>query len=48
LHPEAFSAHPGDEKEKKIPPPAQPQASLRVLESSGGDSALLEVCACAL
>jgi iron complex transport system substrate-binding protein len=48
LHPEAFSAHPGDEKEKKISPPAQPQASLRVLESSRGDSALLEVRACAL
>jgi iron complex transport system substrate-binding protein len=47
LHPEAFSAHPGDEKEKKIPPPAQPQASLRILQSSSGDSALLEVCACA-
>lgn len=48
LHPEAFSAHPGDEKEKKIPPPAQPQASLRVLQSSSGDPAILEVCACAL
>jgi iron complex transport system substrate-binding protein len=48
LHPEAFSAHPGHEKEKKIAPPAQPQASLRELQSSSGDSALLEVCACAL
>jgi iron complex transport system substrate-binding protein len=48
LHPEAFSAHPGDEKEKKAPPPAEPQASLRVLQSSSEESAILEVCACAL
>jgi iron complex transport system substrate-binding protein len=48
LHPEAFAAHPDDEKEKKIPPPAQPQLSLRVLDSSNGVPALLEVCACAL
>jgi iron complex transport system substrate-binding protein len=48
LHPEAFSAHPDDEKEKKIPPPAQRQSLLRVLDSSNGVPALLEVCACAL
>jgi iron complex transport system substrate-binding protein len=48
LHPEAFSAQPSDEKEKKIPSPAQPQAALRVLPSASGDSALLEVYACAL
>jgi iron complex transport system substrate-binding protein len=48
LHPEAFSTHPEDEKEKKTPAPAQPQASLRALQSSNGDSAPLEVCACAL
>jgi iron complex transport system substrate-binding protein len=46
LHPEAFAAHPDDEK--KIPPPAQPQLSLRVLDSSNGVPPLLEVCACAL
>ncbi|HKN77374.1 MAG TPA: cobalamin-binding protein [Candidatus Acidoferrum sp.] len=48
LHPEAFSAQPGDDKEKKIPPPAQPQPSLFVLDSSIQVPALLEVCACAL
>jgi len=48
LHPEAFAAHPDDEKEKKIPPPAQPQLSLRVLDSSNGIPPHLEVCACAL
>jgi iron complex transport system substrate-binding protein len=48
LHPEAFSAHPDDKKEKKIPPPAHLKRSFRVLDSSSGDSALLEVCACAL
>jgi cobalamin transport system substrate-binding protein len=48
LHPEAFSAHPDDERERKTPPPAQPQPSLRVLLSFSGDPALLEVCACAL
>ncbi len=47
LHPEAFSAHPEDEKEKKPPPPQQ-QLSLRVTDSSSGAPALLEVCACAL
>jgi iron complex transport system substrate-binding protein len=47
LHPEAFS-HPDDKKEKKIPPPAQQQFSLRPTDSSIGDPALLEVCACAL
>jgi iron complex transport system substrate-binding protein len=48
LHPEAFSPHPDDEKEKKIPPPAQPQLSPRATDPSRGVSALLEVCACAL
>lgn len=47
LHPEAFPAHPQDEKEKK-PPPPQRQLSLRVTDSSRGAPALLEVCACAL
>jgi iron complex transport system substrate-binding protein len=46
LHPEVFSARPEDEK--KTPPPAQPQFSLRILDSSSGVPALLEVCACAL
>jgi iron complex transport system substrate-binding protein len=48
LHPEAFSPHPDDEKEKKIPPPAQPQPSLRVSDSSHTVPSILEVCACAL
>ena len=48
LHPEAFSPHPDDEKEKKIPPPAQPQFSLQILDSSSGVPTLVEVCACAL
>jgi iron complex transport system substrate-binding protein len=48
LHPEAFSPHPEDEKEKKIPPPAQPQLSLHILNSSSGVPNLTEVCACAL
>jgi iron complex transport system substrate-binding protein len=48
LHPEAFSPHPDDEKEKKIPPPAQPQLSLLGLVLSGRVPAHLEVCACAL
>ena len=48
LHPEAFSPHPEDEKEKKIPPPAQPQLSLHILNSSSGVPTLTEVCACAL
>jgi hypothetical protein len=47
LHPEAFSAHPEDEKEKKPPPPQQ-QLSLRLSDSSSGDGVLVEVCACAL
>jgi iron complex transport system substrate-binding protein len=46
LHPEAFSAHPGDEKEKK--PPPQRQLSLRLNDSSSVDRVLSEVCACAL
>jgi iron complex transport system substrate-binding protein len=48
LHPEAFSARPEDEKEKKTPPPTQQQVSPHSTDSSGGDPALLEVCACAL
>ena len=47
LHPEAFSAHPEGEKEKKIPLPAQPKLSFSLTNSSGGDYTLLEVCACA-
>ena len=47
LHPEAFSAHPDGEKEKKDPLPAQPQLSRSGRESSGSNPALLEVCACA-
>jgi iron complex transport system substrate-binding protein len=48
LHPEAFSLHLDDEKEKKIPPPAQPQLSLQKFNSSDEVPALMEVCACAL
>ncbi len=48
LHPEAFSAHPGDQREKKTPPPAQLQPPLRAFLSSSGYPALSEVCACAL
>jgi hypothetical protein len=48
LHPEAFSPHLDDEKEKKIPPPAQPQLSLLGLVLSCKVPAHLEVCACAL
>jgi hypothetical protein len=47
LHPEAFSAHPEDEKEKK-PLPPQRQLSLRPNDSSNLDRVLSEVCACAL
>ena len=47
LHPEAFSAHPEGEKEKKIPPPAQLLPSNSLMASSDGDSSRLEVCACA-
>jgi iron complex transport system substrate-binding protein len=47
LHPEAFSARPEDEKEKK-PPAAEQQLSLRVTNSSSGDPGPSEVCACAL
>ena len=47
LHPEAFSAHPDDEKEKKNPPPLQPQASARVLDPRGTNPAFSEACACA-
>jgi iron complex transport system substrate-binding protein len=48
LHPEAFSAHPEDEKEKKTPTPVPQKLSLRVMDSSSGNAALSEVCACAL
>jgi len=48
LHPEAFSLHPDDKKEEKIPPPAQPQLSLQKFNSSDEVPALMEVCACAL
>lgn len=47
LHPEAFSAHPDGEKEKKIPPPAQLLLSKSLMGSSDCDSSRLEVCACA-
>jgi iron complex transport system substrate-binding protein len=47
LHPEAFSAHPEGEKEKKIPPHAQLSLSNSLVDSSDGDSKRLEVCACA-
>ena len=47
LHPEAFSPHPEGEKEKKIPPSAQPPLSSSLMASSDGDSTLLEVCVCA-
>jgi iron complex transport system substrate-binding protein len=47
LHPEAFSAKPEGEKEKKIPPPAQPLLSNSLMASSDDDSTLLEVCVCA-
>ncbi|MHB8500063.1 MAG: ABC transporter substrate-binding protein [Candidatus Acidiferrales bacterium] len=47
LHPEAFSAHPDDDKEKKNPSPARPQLSFRSMDSSSGDPALLETCSCA-
>jgi len=47
LHPEVFSAHPEGEKEKKIPPSAQPPLSSSLMASSDGDSTLLEVCVCA-
>ncbi len=48
LHPEAFSAHPDDEREKKTPPLAQLQRSHHVIDSASGSPAFLEVCACAL
>ena len=48
LHPEAFSPHPDDEKEKKIPPSPQPQLSFHILNSSNEILPLLEDCACAL
>jgi iron complex transport system substrate-binding protein len=48
LHPEAFSARPEDEKEKNNPPPSQPQFSIGTVNSCGGVTTFLEVCACAL
>jgi len=48
LHPEAFSAHPDDEREKKNPPSAQSQSLRRLMDSPSSDTAILEVCACAL
>jgi iron complex transport system substrate-binding protein len=48
LHPEAFSAHPDDEKEKKNSPSARSQPLRPGTDSSSSDTALLEVCACAL
>ncbi len=48
LHPEAFSAHPDDSGDKKNPPFAQPHLSLLVIDSFGENTALQEVCACAL
>lgn len=47
LHPEAFSAQPEGEKEKKIPPPAQLLLSNSLVDSYDGHSKCLEVCACA-
>jgi iron complex transport system substrate-binding protein len=47
LHPEAFSAHPEDEKEQKNSAPSQPQLSYGFLDSSSANPALLETCTCA-
>jgi iron complex transport system substrate-binding protein len=47
LHPEAFAAHPEEEKEKKSPPSAQAQLSSAAINSHASDPALLEACACA-
>jgi cobalamin transport system substrate-binding protein len=48
LHPEAFSAQPGDDKEKKTPPAPQPPP-LRGMDSSrSGTTFQGEACACAL
>ncbi len=46
LHPEAFSAHPDDEK--KIAPPPPPQPTARPLDSASHIPAPSEVCTCAL
>jgi iron complex transport system substrate-binding protein len=46
LHPEAFAAHPDDEK--KIAPPPPPQPAARPLDSASRVPALSEVCTCAL
>ena len=48
LHPEAFAAHPDDEKEKKIQPPPSAPISTRPLDSASHVPALSEVCTCAL
>lgn len=48
LHPEAFSARPEDDTQKKITPRSQPRLSLRLADSSVEDFALSEACACAL
>jgi hypothetical protein len=47
LHPEAFSAHPEGEKEKKTPYSPQLPLFNSLTDSYGGDSTFLEVCACA-
>ena len=46
LHPDAFSAHPDDEKEQKNPFSAQRLLSFGVMDSSSGDSTFLETCSC--
>jgi len=46
LHPEAFTAHPDDEK--KIAPPPPPQPSSRPLDSASRVPSFSEVCTCAL
>ena len=51
LHPEAFSAHPEDEKEKKAPPPAPQHGqllSLRMVDSPVSGNFFTEDCPCAL
>jgi iron complex transport system substrate-binding protein len=48
LHPEAFSAHPDDQKEKTIPSSSQPHLCPPSTDSTSSEYVLLEVCACAL
>jgi iron complex transport system substrate-binding protein len=49
LHPEAFSPQPGDEKEKKTPPPAQQQFAQHSIDPSHTDAVpRQEACACVL